>query len=575
MKKRCTQNGSNISASAKLGLAFDRIVPAVAEFAVESSSSALSRGRPALGLGLALAGVFAAGRSARAAGAAQYFADDGSALTTTKWGTSTAGPFTSAFTSGNIAHFDVAGTGTGLTGTITVAGIVATQNLTLPLSGSGTLSAASSSNIDVNVSSGITLDLGNENFSSTASVGYTKDGDGILAAMGNTYQGGFTLNAGTIITRSVNAMGGGASNSLTINGGIIASNLTRNFTGKFGLGITIGGNFQLGALQANSALAFDTANFTFSDTMAIGATTRTITLGNKGTQTLNGVISGTGSAGLTVQALTGTTGATMVLGAANTYAGATNISGGIVRVNNTTGSGTGAAAVTVGSGGTVGGTGFISGAVTLNSGATVTAGADTTHVGTLTTGDQAWNSGGAYLWKIADNQTTPSASGAPGTNWDSISMGALTVPTSPTSQFTVDVETLGKVPIGTTTSITPGAAVSNFSSGTYVIASLTSTNIPGVVSGSTTPLVLTGSGASAADSAAFALDTTAFGNETAAASNGDGYLEFIGSGTGTAGTLDFVYNSSPEPGSAMLFLAGMGPMLLSRRRKRGLDKLVE
>src|SRR3982751_300971 len=51
----------------------------------------------------------------------QFFAGDGSALSALKWGPA-GGPFTSAFTTGNVANFAVAnGTGTG--GSITVGGI--------------------------------------------------------------------------------------------------------------------------------------------------------------------------------------------------------------------------------------------------------------------------------------------------------------------------------------------------------------------------------------------------------------------------------------------------------------------
>src|SRR4051812_13718007 len=78
----------------------------------------------------------AAGRSAApdkeilAPQADQFFAGDGSALTASKWAATSAGPFTSAFTAGNVANFATAnGTGTGAS--ITVGGINATENFTL------------------------------------------------------------------------------------------------------------------------------------------------------------------------------------------------------------------------------------------------------------------------------------------------------------------------------------------------------------------------------------------------------------------------------------------------------------
>ena len=58
---------------------------------------------------------------------------------------------------------------------------------------------------------------------------------------------------------------------------------------------------------------------------------------------------------------------TLALTGTNSYSGGTTINGGMLLVNNLTGSGTGSGTVTVNSGGTLGGTGIISGAVTVNS----------------------------------------------------------------------------------------------------------------------------------------------------------------------------------------------------------------
>jgi fibronectin-binding autotransporter adhesin len=80
------------------------------------------------------------------------------------------------------------------------------------------------------------------------------------------------------------------------------------------------------------------------------------------TQTFSNVISGTGS--YTRNATAANTGGTTVFSAANTYSGGTNVSRGTLLVNNTSGSGTGSGAVTVGLSGILGGTGRIGGAVT-------------------------------------------------------------------------------------------------------------------------------------------------------------------------------------------------------------------
>ena len=259
----------------------------------------------------------------------QYFAGDGSVLTASKYGTNPGGPFTTAFTSGNIIGFGVTnGTGTG--GSVTVGGFNATENFTLTAA-SGTITNAANGVVGIAVGTGKTLDFGSEAFTTSATAGYTKSGDGTLALTGAAYGGGFTLNAGTVILRGVNAMGGAAANTLAINGGIIAGSANRDLTGKYAGGITVGGNFQLGALAANSALASDTANLTFSNNINLGAATRTITLGNKGTQTLGGVISGT--AGLTFNAVSGaestaaSNGTIAVTGTANGFTGPVSING--------------------------------------------------------------------------------------------------------------------------------------------------------------------------------------------------------------------------------------------------------
>src|SRR5204863_2194947 len=59
--------------------------------------------------------------------ATQFFACDGTALSSAKWAATAAGPFTSPFTNGNVANFAIPHvTGTG--GGITVGGINASEN---------------------------------------------------------------------------------------------------------------------------------------------------------------------------------------------------------------------------------------------------------------------------------------------------------------------------------------------------------------------------------------------------------------------------------------------------------------
>ncbi|MGB4848927.1 MAG: autotransporter-associated beta strand repeat-containing protein, partial [Saprospiraceae bacterium] len=258
----------------------------------------------------------------------QTFASDGSAFSASKWSAATNTTcdltnLTNAFASGSIANFcTVAGTGTGAT--ITVAGITATENFTLTAAG-GTISNLSNGIIPIDVAPGKTLDLSTQNLSGSATGGYIKNNTGILATTGNTYAGGFTLNAGTIIVRGVNAMGSGGSNTLTLNGGIVASNANRDLSGKYPGGITIGGDVQfgdIGGLAGNFSL-------TFSNAVSLGNVTRTFTKGHTSNVIFSGVISGTN--GITYAAnANATSGVFTISNIANTYTGTTSITGGEV-----------------------------------------------------------------------------------------------------------------------------------------------------------------------------------------------------------------------------------------------------
>jgi autotransporter-associated beta strand protein len=148
----------------------------------------------------------------------------------------------------------------------------------------------------------------------------------VFATGGGTYSGGFTLDAGTIIMRGINAMGNGA---LVLNGGIIASNATRNVTARY-TSFSIAGNVQFGELSTNVALADSGANLTFADNVSLGSAIRTLTVGNNGIQTFSGVISNT-SGGITFAANSGVTGRFAITNTANTFTGNISITGGEAR----------------------------------------------------------------------------------------------------------------------------------------------------------------------------------------------------------------------------------------------------
>ncbi len=117
----------------------------------------------------------------------------------------------------------------------------------------------------------------------------------------------------------------------------------------------------------------------------------TLTVGvDNGSGVFAGVLqNGTGSPTAGILALTKVGTGTQTLTGANTYGGGTSVNGGILLVNNVTGSGTGTGTVTVNDG-TLSGTGTISGLVAASSGGHVAPGAS---VGTLTAGSLALAAG--------------------------------------------------------------------------------------------------------------------------------------------------------------------------------------
>ena len=246
-----------------------------------------------------------------------YFGTSGT-ISGSVWSTNPVGPYTSAFntTGGGVMNFG--NTVTAVTGgSLSVAGINATADVSGWTAG-GTISNVGNAVIPITVANGVTLDFGSQSFTSSATAGYIFSGPGTLALAGNTYGGGFTLNSGTVIVRGVNALGGGATNTLTINGGTIAANATRNLTGKFSGGISIAGDVTFGAA---TGLANNTAQLTFSNDVGLGGATRTITIGNDGRVTLNGVIS---DGGLIVDA-SGVVAGRVYLRGQNTFAGGVTI----------------------------------------------------------------------------------------------------------------------------------------------------------------------------------------------------------------------------------------------------------
>ncbi len=255
---------------------------------------------------------------------------DTTAWNAARWNNTTdAAPYTSTFTANNAATFT--------SGTYSFAGMGASTNVgNITVASGVTVNFASISSTfatggnvrTIDVGSGGLFDFQGQSISIAAGTGFIKNGSGVLALSGNTFAGGFTLNAGTVILRGVNAMGSGG--TLTLNGGTVAGSATRDLTGKYTSGITVGGNVQFGEMSTNVASANSTANLTFNNNMALGAATRTLTLGNGGNVAFGGVISNT-SGGITFAATAGGTGRFDVTNTANIFTGDINITGGEVR----------------------------------------------------------------------------------------------------------------------------------------------------------------------------------------------------------------------------------------------------
>lgn len=253
---------------------------------------------------------------------------------TSRWNNSSdAAPYTSSYTANRAVSF-TSGTYSfaGMGGAINVGNITVASGVTVNFTAAGGTFQTAGLVRTINVGSGGTLDFSTQVISAAAGTGFIKNGAGVLALAGNTFAGGFTLNAGTVIMRATDAMGGGATNVLTLNGGVVASNASRSMSNaQYGGGIVIGGNVQFGEMAANVALASDTANLSFANNVSLGNATRTLTLGNGGTVTFSAIISNTATNGLTFAANANATGRFDITGTANTFTGDLRITGGEVR----------------------------------------------------------------------------------------------------------------------------------------------------------------------------------------------------------------------------------------------------
>ncbi|MEI8136141.1 MAG: autotransporter-associated beta strand repeat-containing protein [Bacteroidota bacterium] len=250
----------------------------------------------------------------------QFWRIDGTGATWTGsfWGSSAAGPFTTGWTSGNHARFTA---NSNVTFATTVVGNVTVDpGFSVTVSQAGTASGTVVRTYDIGT--GGTLTWTGQGLSTSSGFGVIKNGAGTwdMGAQGNAFNatnGGYQLNAGTVIVGGNNCFGGSAT-ILTINGGTIQSSSTRTYSNP----IVIGGDF------AHSG----TGNATFTGTVGLGAATRVITNSTtSGSRQYSGIISGAAGSGMT---FSGSGAAQIYIGnTGNTFNGPISINGGEVVFN--------------------------------------------------------------------------------------------------------------------------------------------------------------------------------------------------------------------------------------------------
>jgi autotransporter-associated beta strand protein len=252
------------------------------------------------------------------------------AWNTARWNNTTdVAPYGSTYTANNNVSFTSGNyTFAGMGATTNVGNVTLSDNVNVTFASIGSTFATNGAVRTITVGNNSTLDFASQSFSTSAGTGFIKNGNGTLALSGNNYNGGFTLNAGTVVARGNTALGSNATNTLTLNGGTVASNANRSFDNtRFGGGIVIGGNVQFGERASIVSIASDSANLSFANNVNLGAATRAFTIGNNGTNTFSGNITGSAGTGVTINANSGTTGS-IVLSGTNTYTGNTTVSSG-------------------------------------------------------------------------------------------------------------------------------------------------------------------------------------------------------------------------------------------------------
>jgi autotransporter-associated beta strand protein len=329
---------------------------------------------------------------------------------------------------------------------VTVGGSSLTLNGTIDLNSSSSASRRLTVNGAGNaIFNGV---IQNSFASSTGSLTYNGTGSMTLAGA-NTFNGGITLNSGTL---NINNSGSGGTSSalgtgtLTISGGTIDN--------------TSGSTVTLSTSNAQNW----NSDFTFTGTkdlnMGAGAVTmnsnRIVTV-NGGNLTIGGAISGSTASFTLTKAGAGK----LILGGANAYTGTTTINAGTLSLESggslsstTISVASGAtfdltaksSGYSLGNGATLNGLGSVTTAsgqsLSIGTGASIAPGTSSTS-GTLTVGGLTFASGGTYAF------TMGSATGTSGADWDLISVSNnFDISATSASTFTISINGNSGVPTG-------------------------------------------------------------------------------------------------------------------------------